>query len=143
MKIRALLLVSAILIFTVAATASAATYERMVTSITTTDLNRAAMAIKFTHMAMKKQQVPATLFLNVDGVRLADTRIPSAQHPTGQTLRQMITAFMADGGTVIACPMCMKNVGGMTNSNLMEGVKARKGAAVEAMFAPGTLVLSY
>ncbi len=116
---------------------------RIMTSVTTDDVNRAAMAIQFTHAAMKSKGLPATLFFNVDGVRLVHKGIPSPVYPSGQSIREMIAAFMHDGGTVLACPMCMKHVGGMTEADLMDGVAARAGAGVDAATQPDTLVLTY
>ncbi|MCK9239352.1 DsrE family protein [Desulfocurvus sp.] len=116
---------------------------RVMTSVTTADVNRAAMAIQFTHAAMKSKGLPATLFFNVDGVRLVHRGVPSPVYPSGQSIRDMLAAFMRDGGTVLACPMCMKHVGGMTEADLMDGVAARAGAGLDAALAPDTLVLTY
>jgi len=116
---------------------------RVMTSVTTADVNRAAMAIQFTHAAMKSKGLPATLFFNVDGVRLVHRGVPSPVYPSGQSIRDMLAAFMHDGGTVLACPMCMKHVGGMTEADLMDGVAARAGAGLDAALAPDTLVLTY
>lgn len=117
--------------------------QRIMTSVTTADVNRAAMAIQFTHAAMKSKGVPATLFFNVDGVRLVNRGVPSPVYPTGQSIREMIEAFMRDGGTVLACPMCMKHIAGMTEADLMDGVASKAGAGVDAAMAPDTLVLTY
>lgn len=132
-----------LLLPTLAPTALAENPERMVTSVTTSDVNRAAMAIKFTHGAMKKQGVAATLFFNVDGVRLVNKNIPSPKYASGESIQSMLMAFMQDGGRVLACPMCMKNVGGMTNADLIAGVQSKPGAGQQAMFEDDTLVLSY
>lgn len=116
---------------------------RVFTSITTDDVNRAAMAVKFTHAVMKTKGMEATLFFNVYAVNLVRRDRPSPVYPSGQSLAQMIQAFMADGGRVMACPMCMKNIGGMTNSDLMKGVAAKEGGGVDAVTMPNTMVLSY
>ncbi|BBD06956.1 DsrE family protein [Desulfovibrio ferrophilus] len=137
------LVMALILAFAITPTALAASPKRMVASVTTADLNRAAMAIKFTHSAMKQQNVTATLFFNVDGVRLVNKNIPSPTYPNGETIHSMIAKFIEDGGAVLACPMCMKNVGGMTTVDLLPGVQSQPGAGQKAMFAEDTLVLSY
>jgi len=133
----------AALLLTLALPVLAGEPQRVMTSITTADVNRAAMAIQFTHAAMKSKGVPATLFFNVDGVRLVNRGIPSPVYPTGQSIREMLEAFMHDGGTVLACPMCMKHVAGMTDADLMDGVASKAGAGVDAAMAPDTLVLTY
>lgn len=131
------------LVAVLAVPAFAGTPKRVFTNVTTDDVNRAAMAIKFTHAAMKKKGLQATLFFNVSGVHLVNKNVPSPVYPTGDSIRTMLAAFIADGGTVIACPMCMKNVGGMTNSDLLDGVSAKPGMGLDAATTPDTLVLSY
>ncbi len=134
---------AALLVLTLTVPALCGTPQRVFTNISTDDVNRAAMAIKFTHAAMKAKDVRATLFFNVSGVRLVNKGVPSPVYPTGESIRQMLEAFMADGGTVLACPMCMKNVGGMTPQDLLPGVESKAGAGMEAAMAPDTVVLSY
>ncbi|MDC0336538.1 DsrE family protein [Pseudodesulfovibrio sp.] len=117
--------------------------KQVAANITTSDVNKAAMAIKFTHNIMKTKGMKATLFFNVYGVELVNKNKISPIYPTGQNISQMIAEFIKDGGTVLACPMCMKNVGGMTNADLLPGVTAQQGAGLEAITQPETLVLSY
>ena len=116
---------------------------RVFTNITTSDVNRAAMAIKFTHNIMKQKGLEATLFFNVYGVALVDKTKPSPIYPTGESIADLLQKFMDDGGIVIGCPMCMKNVGGMSNDDLLPGVQASPGLGLEAATSPDTLVLSY
>lgn len=117
--------------------------KRIMINVTTDDVNRAAMAISFAHNAMQSQNMEGTLFFSVTGVHLVDKTKPSPIYPTGKSIARMLQAFMADGGTVIACPMCMKNVGGMTKADLMDGVVSGKGMGVAAAVAPDTLVMTY
>jgi len=123
--------------------AGPAGYSKVFTNVTTADVNKAAMAINFTHNIMKKKGVEATLFFNVYGVALIDKTKPSPIYPTGQSIAEMLQAFMDDGGVVIGCPMCMKNVGGMSNGDLLAGVSAAPGMGLEAATTADTLVLSY
>lgn len=123
--------------------AFAGTPKQVVANVTTDDVNRAAMAIKFTHSIMKTKGMKATIFFNVYGVDLVKKDKPSPIYPDGQSIAQMLEAFMKDGGVVMACPMCMKNVGGMTKADLMPGVVSQKGGGLEAITQPDTLVLSY
>lgn len=123
--------------------AKAGTPKRVMINVTTDDVNRAAMAISFAHAMMKNEGLEGTLFFSVTGVHLVDKDKPSPIYPTGSSIADMLNAFMKDGGMVIACPMCMKNVGGMTNASLMDGVKAQKGMGVKAAVAPDTLVMTY
>jgi len=133
----------AILLALLATTTLAGTPKKVVTMVTSDDVNRAAMAIKFTHAAMKNKGMKATIFFNVNGVHLVDSKMPSPIYPTGESIQSMLKTFMDAGGTVVACPMCMKNIGGMTNADLIPGVVARKGAGLNEVTGPDTLVLNY
>lgn len=113
-------------------------------NLTSNEMNRAAMAISFSTRVRTQKQIPVTIFLNVDGVRLANRNIPGSTHVSGKTPQEMLASFMAAGGKVIACPMCMKNVGGMKKADLMDGVVVG-GSDVTwpALFADNTTVLNY
>jgi len=113
-------------------------------NLTSNEINRAAMAVNFGHRVMQKKKLPTTIFLNVDGVRLVNKHIPQHQHANGKTIHQMLQAFMADGGKVIACPMCMKHVGGMAKNDLIDGVLiGGPDTTWAALFADNVTVLSY
>ncbi len=113
-------------------------------NLTSDEVNRAAMAISFATRVREEKQVPVTIFLNVEGVRLADTRLAAPRYANGQTPREMLTAFMAAGGQVIVCPMCMKNVGGLAEADLLAGaVVGGSDITWPALFADDTTVLSY
>jgi sulfur relay (sulfurtransferase) complex TusBCD TusD component (DsrE family) len=118
--------------------------EKLFINLTSDEIKRAGMAIGFAHRILEERKIPVTIFLNVEGVRLADTSVPQAAYPDGKTPAEMLRAFIADGGTVIACPMCMKNVGGTEPGQLLDGVQAGgPDVTWPALFAPGTRVLSY
>ncbi len=117
--------------------------QRVVTCVTTDDVNRAAMAIEVTKAIMRERNVEGVLFFNVYGVNLVKARKLSPEYGDGRSIATMLAEFMAAGGKVLACPMCMKNVGNMTNADLLEGVVAVRGAGVRAISEPDTLVLSY
>ncbi|MBI9092782.1 MAG: DsrE family protein [Desulfobacterium sp.] len=113
-------------------------------NLTSNEMNRAAMAVTFSTRIITQKQIPVTIFLNVDGVRLVNRHIPGSTHVSGKTLQQMLSSFMAAGGTVIACPMCMKNVGGMKKTDLLEGVAIGSSDVTwPALFADNTTVLNY
>lgn len=108
---------------TIVATAQTEEPERLFVNLTDDDINTSAMAINFATRVLNERGIAVTIFLNVEAVRLVDTNIPESTHPNGMTPRQMLTAFMEAGGEVIVCPMCMANVGGMTEADLLEGVQ--------------------
>ncbi len=113
-------------------------------NLTSSDLDRASMAIFIAQKALAEKGAEATLFLNVDGIRLADKRLPSPGRAGGATLHEMLRTFMQAGGRVYACPMCMQNVGGMSEQDLIAGIQvATMDAVWSALFAKDVRVLSY
>lgn len=136
-----------ILVFIVAATGTALsgeTKKSLFVNLTSNEMDRAAMAITFSNRVLTQKHIPVSIFLNVDGVRLVNRNIPGSTHLSGKTLQQMLTEFMAAGGQVIACPMCMKNVGGMTKADLVDGVVVGSSDVTwPALFAENATVLNY
>jgi len=118
--------------------------ESLFVSLTTDDIDRAAMAVGQAHKIMVGREIPVTIFLNVEGVRLADKTIPQNIHATGESVQERLVNFMADGGTVLICPFCMKNVGGMTEDDVIDGVlPGAPELTWGAMFADNATTLSY
>ena len=113
-------------------------------NLSTDDMDTAAMAIGFATKVMANTGKPATIFLNVYGARLADINIPQNVHVSGNTLQEMLGMFMDAGGTVLLCPVCMKNVAGLNESEMLPGLIIGKPEYVyAAMFAEDVTVLSY
>ncbi len=114
-------------------------------NLTSDELNRAAMAISFATKTRQDMGKPVTIFLNVEGVRLAHK--DAAQEPYGmdsKTIHEMLQAFMDAGGTVLVCPMCMMNVAGMTADDLVPGTMVSSPDLMRAaLFAEGVTVMSY
>lgn len=118
--------------------------DKLFVNLSSDELNRAAMAIGFSTNILTQKEIPVTIFLNVDSVRIVDRNIPEHKHANGKSLKEMLTAFMNAGGRVIVCPMCMKNVGGLSKGELIEGVEVGgPDVTWPALFAEGTTVLSY
>ncbi|MCK9260607.1 MAG: DsrE family protein [Azoarcus sp.] len=118
--------------------------QRLFVNLTSSELNRAAMAIGFSTKVLTEKKIPVTIFLNVEGVRIADKSIPENKYVNGKSLKEMLSSFMGAGGRVIVCPMCMENVGGLLKEDLIPGVEVG-GTDVTwpALFDKGTTVLSY
>lgn len=113
-------------------------------NLSTDDMDTAAMAIGFSTKVMANTGKPATIFLNVYGARLADVNIPQNVHVSGNTLQEMLGMFMDAGGTVLLCPVCMKNVAGITADEVLPGLIIGKPEYVyAAMFAEDATVVSY
>ena len=118
--------------------------ESLFVNLTSNEMDRAAMAINFSTRIRTQKKIPVTIFLNVDGGRIVNRNIPGNTHVSGKTLQEMLASFMLAGGKVIACPMCMKNVGGMTKTDLLDGVVVGSfDVTWSALFAANTTVLNY
>ena len=120
---------------------SAEVQKKLFVSLTTDDLDRAAMAVGISKKVLSTEKIPVTIFLSAQGVRWADKNIPQNKYVNGKTIPEMFTEFMKSGGQIIICKMCMKNVGGIKQEEVVEGVKFS--GTLEALFADNTTVLSY
>jgi predicted peroxiredoxin len=113
-------------------------------NLTTDDIDRAAMAIGFATKVRMNTGKPVTIFMNTQGVRLVDTNIPSNVHKSGKTIHEMLQMFMDEGGVALICPVCMKNVGGMAEMDVLPGVIIGSPEYTwSALFAEGVVALSY
>ena len=118
--------------------------EALFVNLTSDEVDRAAMAIKFATFVRKSRKIPVTIFLNVRAVHWANKNLPQHKHYSGETPAEMIGKFVASGGKVIICPNCMAKIGGMEKSDLIEGVEVgRPDLTLPALFGEGTRVLSY
>ncbi len=120
---------------------SADTEKKLFVSLTTDDIDRAAMAVGISTKVLSTKKIPVTIFLSAQGVRWADKNIPQNRYVSGKTIPEQLQAFIKSGGQVIICKMCMKNVGGLKKEEVIEGIKFS--GAIPALFADNTTVLSY
>ena len=112
-------------------------------NLTSDETDRAVMAIALGTRVLSNGN-PTTIFLNVDGVKLANTAIPQTKHTNGQTAQEMLSVFMKAGGRVIICPMCMEQVGGFGAKDLLDGVvMGGPHVTIPALMDDNVTVLSY
>ena len=135
------ILISLLLLGFSSTTFSAEIQKKFFVNLTTDDIDRAAMAVGIGSKVLSTKEIPVTIFLSAQGVRWADRNIPQNIHVSGKTIPDMLQAFMKSGGKVIICKMCMKNVGGLKESEVIEGLQFS--GALDALFADNTTVLSY
>lgn len=113
-------------------------------NLTSDQMNRAAMALHLANLALTGEHMEVTIFLNVEGVFLADRNMPQLIHPNGKTLHEMLCECIANGAQVYVCPMCMKNLGGLTTEDLLPGIIVADEANVwPRLYADNARVLSY
>ena len=117
-------------------------------NLTTDDTWAATKAIMFAHeKVLKRGYKPVAIWLNVRGVYLADKKRASHVHglkkAEGKSIQDMLTAFIHDGGIVIACGACSK-AAGLTIDDYIKGVKMGDPELVSGLlFDPSVKTLSW
>ena len=116
-------------------------------NLTTDDTWSAGKAIMFAHQKSLKNGHPTAIWLNVRAVYLADKKRASHVHgmmaDAGTSIQDMLTAFMADGGTVIMCSACSA-AAGLTKADYIDGVVMGEWPLVEGwLFRDGMQTLSW
>ena len=67
-------------------------------NLTSDDIDRASMAIALGHRVLKEKNVPVTIWLNVDAVRLVDKTVRQNMYSDARTPLEKLQAFMKEGG---------------------------------------------
>ena len=121
--------------------------QRLFVNLTTDDTWAAAKAIMFAHQRAQKAGYDAAIWMNVRAVYLADKKRPSHVHglmaENGTSIQDMLTAFMADGGTVIMCGACSK-AAGLTKADYIDGIQMGNPDLVQSwLFDPNTKTLGW
>ncbi|MFM1892254.1 MAG: hypothetical protein RLZ44_1331 [Pseudomonadota bacterium] len=117
-------------------------------NLTTDDTWAAAKAILFAHeKVLKRGHKPVAIWLNVRGIYLADKKRPSHVHglmkEKGQSIQDMLRAFMNDGGIVIACMACSQ-AAGLTEADFIDGVQmGNPDLVMGLLFDPSVKTLSW
>lgn len=117
-------------------------------NLTTDDTWAATKAIMFAHKkVLKNGYKPVAIWLNVRGIYLADKKRASHVHglmkDKGVSVQDMLKAFIADGGTVIACGACSK-AAGLKHSDFIDGVvMGNQELVMGLLFNPEVKTLSW
>jgi predicted peroxiredoxin len=137
-----ILLFTLLSIFT--ALSASASDKKLFVNLSSDETNRAAMAVSLATMVLQTKKMPVTILLNVDAVRLADKHIPQNKYANDKTVTEMLSGFIKAGGKVIVCPMCMKNIAGMSQDDLISGViMGGPSVTFPALLDKDTTVISY
>jgi len=96
-------------------------------NLTTDDTWAATKAIMFAHQkVLKSGHKPVAIWLNVRAIYLADKKRASHVHglmkDKGQSVQDMLDAFVKDGGIVIACSACSQ-AAGLKQDDFIDGVQ--------------------
>ncbi|NOQ88552.1 MAG: hypothetical protein GQ550_06465 [Gammaproteobacteria bacterium] len=115
--------------------------KKLFVNLISDDLDRAAMAVSISNKVLSTEEIKVTIFLSAQGVRWVDKTIPQNRYVNGKTIPEMLQGFMKSGGQVILCKMCMTNVGGIKQDEVIDCVKFT--GTLDALFADNTTVLTY
>ena len=120
---------------------------RLFVNLTTDDTWSATKAIMFAHERAQKAGHDTAIWLNVRAVYLADKKRPGNIHglmaDKGVSIQDMLTAFIADGGTVMMCGACSK-AAGLTLNDYIDGVVMGSPELVASwLFDPNTQTLGW
>ncbi len=117
-------------------------------NLTTDDTWAAAKAILFAHeKVLKRGHSPVAIWMNVRAIYLIDKKRPSHVHglmkDQGKSIQDMLKAFIADGGQVIACAACSQ-AAGLMQQDFIEGVEMGNPDLVTGLlFDPSVKTLSW
>lgn len=112
-------------------------------NMTTGDSWRGWMGLHFAHATLKMGH-PVTVFLNLEGVKLASKAGDQEKKPSMQRIpRDIIADFIKDGGVVLMCGPCMQEFG-LKVDDLVAGVQmGRPGLTQGFLFADNARTLTW
>lgn len=108
----------------------------------TDDLHAASMALSIATM-LQKRKVPVTLFLDRDGARLADARVPQdLSWGKSPSIGSKYATFVDGGGTILVCPHCAAATG-LAAKDLRKGAQIGTEETIGAALAGASKVIDY
>jgi predicted peroxiredoxin len=112
-------------------------------NMTTGDSWRGWMGLHFAHATLKMGH-PVTVFLNLDGVKLASKTGEQEKKPSMQRIpRDIVADFIKDGGVVLMCGPCTQEFG-LKTEDLVAGVQmGRPGLTQGFIFAENARTLTW
>lgn len=114
-------------------------------NLTNNDPWKVAMAAFFaTDFALKQGHEPVVIFVNVQATPIFHKSKSDLQvEQFGRTVHDLYREFLAAGGKVLVCPVCMKSIG-MKDSDLMQGAeKATISSVNDVLFRRDTKTLAW
>jgi predicted peroxiredoxin len=96
--------------------------ESLFVNVTTSANIKAPMALMFANKGLQRG-LNMTILLNVEGVQLAIKNFETPVNAqNGKSTQDLLKMFIAKGGKVLVCPMCLDALG-YDKSQLIEGVE--------------------
>lgn len=109
----------------------------------TDDLHAVTMGLSIATSLAKRPGSSVTLFLDREGVRVADRRTPDdLRWGSSQTLEALFDGFVGAGGEVLVCPHCAAAVG-VGASDLRKGARIGTEDEVAGRLLSADRILDY
>ena len=106
----------------------------------TNDLHSVNMALKIGHMLSKSGE-SVTLFLDLEGVRLADKNQPQdLAWGSGDSIMSLYNQYISSGGKVLVCPHCAKAAG---VSDIRDGAEIANSDSLLKVMVDADKILDY
>ena len=106
------------------------------------DLHAVSMALKL-GTVMQKAGSQVTLFVDLEGVRVADIRQPqSLRWGTGAPVEELYNGFVDAGGRVLVCPHCAA-AAGLEKGSLRKGATIGTTECITNTLSEATKILDY
>jgi len=106
------------------------------------DLHAVNMALKFGTMAANAG-ADVTLFLDLDGVRLTDSRQPlNLTWGHGNSVATLYDGYVRSGGSILVCPHCAHAVG-LEAKDLRQGAHMSDEASLLSILLEADVILDY
>lgn len=108
----------------------------------TDNLHAVKMAVHLASM-MQGMGAEVTLLLDLEGVRLADTRQPGdLVWGKGEPISKELAAFVKSGGKMLLCPHCSEHAG-ITQATLRPGARIGQHAELPKVILEADKILDY
>lgn len=126
------------------APAQAGSKQKVVVHLTqyTDNLHAVKMAVHLAYL-MQTMGAEVTMLLDLEGVRLADTRQPGELiWGKGEPISKELAAFVKAGGQMLLCPHCSEHTG-LTTANLRPGARIGQHGELAKVILAADKVLDY
>ena len=126
------------------ASAQAGSKQKVVVHLThyTDNLHAVKMAVHLAYM-MQTMGAEVTMLLDLEGVRLADTRQPGELvWGKGEPISKELAAFVKAGGKMLLCPHCSEHTG-LTAASLRPGARIGQHGELAKIILAADKVLDY
>jgi predicted peroxiredoxin len=112
----------------------------------TEDLHRVSMALKLA-TALQSAGANVTLFLDLEGVRIADQNLPQdlawGFGPQKASVQELLQNYVTAGGQVLICPHCAEAAGISPAALKSEAIIASNDNEVAVLFLQADKVIDY